>query len=153
AGADVTITLPTNSVTLNGSASKDPDGTIVTYAWTKITGPSQFSITNAGSATTTVTGLAAGVYVFRLTVSDNQGATCSDDVTVTVHAANLTPVANAGADINITLPTNSTTLNGGASTDPDGSIVKYAWVKTSGPASYTIADASAASTSLTGLVA
>jgi len=153
AGSDITITLPTNYVTLNGSASKDPDGSIVTWAWTKVAGPSQFSIGNAGSASTPVTGLGAGVYVFRLTVTDDKGATASDDVTVTVNAANLSPVANAGADINITLPTNSTTLNGGASTDPDGSIVKYAWIKTSGPASYTIGDASAASTSLTGLVA
>jgi hypothetical protein len=153
AGSNITIQLPTNSVTLNGSASKDPDGTIVTYAWTKITGPSQFIITNAGAATTTVTGLAVGVYVFRLTVTDNQGATGSADVTVTVKAANLSPVANAGADISLTLPTNSTTLNGGASTDPDGSIVSYAWVQTSGPASYNIANPSAVSTALTGLVA
>jgi hypothetical protein len=153
AGADITITLPTNFVTLDGSASKDADGTIVTRAWTKIAGPSQFSITSAGSASTTVTGLAAGVYVFRLTVTDDKGATASDDVTVTVLAANLKPVANAGADINISLPTNSTTLNGGSSIDPDGSIVKYAWSKVSGPSSFNFADASSAATALSGLVA
>lgn len=153
AGADITITLPANSVTLDGSASKDSDGSIAGYAWTKVGGPSQFNISNAGSASTTVTGLAVGVYVFRLQVTDDKGATGTDDVTVTVKAANLSPVANAGSDINITLPTNSTTLNGGASTDPDGTIVKYSWIKTSGPASYTIADDSAASTALTGLVA
>jgi hypothetical protein len=153
AGADITITLPTNTVNLSGSASTDSDGKIVTYAWTKTAGPSQFSITTAGAVTTSVTGLAAGVYVFRLTVTDDKGATGTDDVTVTVLAANLAPVANAGADINITLPANSTTLNGGASIDPDGSIVKYAWSKVSGPSTFTMADASSAATALTGLVA
>jgi hypothetical protein len=153
AGSDITITLPTNSVNLDGAASKDADGTIVTYAWAKVGGPSQYSITNAGSASTTATGLAAGVYVFRLQVTDDKGATGSDDVTVTVLADNLGPVSNAGADINITLPTNSTTLNGGSSSDPDGSIVKYAWTKISGPSSFTIADATLATTALTNLVA
>jgi hypothetical protein len=153
AGTDITITLPTNSVTLDGAASRDSDGTIASYAWAKVGGPSQFSIANAGSATPTVSGLAAGVYVFRLQVTDDKGATGTDDVNVTVIAANLGPVSNAGADINITLPTNSTTLNGGASSDPDGSIVRYAWAKISGPSTYTIGDASSAATSLTNLVA
>jgi len=35
AGSDVTITLPINSVILNGSAV-DKDGTIVGYEWTKL---------------------------------------------------------------------------------------------------------------------
>jgi hypothetical protein len=153
AGSDITITLPTNSVTLDGAASRDSDGTIVTYAWTKVGGPSQYSIPNAGITSPTVTGLAAGVYVFRLQVTDDKGATGSDDVTVTVLAANLGPVANAGSDISITLPTNSTTLNGGSSSDPDGSIVKYAWAKTSGPSTFTIVDTTTAATALTNLVA
>jgi hypothetical protein len=153
AGSDITITLPTNVVSLDGAASKDPDGSIATWAWTKIAGPSQFSITSAGLTTTTVTGLAAGVYVFKLTVTDDKGAKAYDDVTVTVLADNLGPVANAGADINITLPANSTTLNGGASSDPDGSIVKYAWSTVSGPSTPTIPDASQVTTALTNLVA
>ncbi|HEX6427677.1 MAG TPA: PKD domain-containing protein [Niastella sp.] len=153
AGSDLTITLPTNSVTLDGAASRDTDGTIASYAWAKVGGPSQFNIANANTATPTVSGLAAGVYVFRLQVTDDKGATGSDDVTVSVLAANLGPVSNAGADISLTLPTNYTTLNGGASSDPDGTIVKYAWAKISGPSTFTIADASAPSTSLTNLVA
>jgi hypothetical protein len=153
AGTDTTITYPTNSVTLDGAASKDADGSIATWAWTKIAGPSQFSITSAGTATTTVTSLAVGVYVFRLTVTDDKGATAFDDVTVTVLAANLGPVANAGADINITLPTNSATLDGGASSDPDGSIVKYAWSQISGPSTITIANANTLSASVSNLLA
>lgn len=153
AGTDITITLPVNNVTLNGSASKDPDGSIVTWAWNKIAGPNQGSIANQGASSTAVNGLGAGVYVFRLQVTDDKGATAYDDVTVTVLAANLGPVANAGADISITLPTNTATLNGGASSDPDGSIVKYAWAKISGPSTYAIANAGGVTTGLSSLVA
>jgi hypothetical protein len=133
AGADQTITLPTNSLNLTGSGS-DPDGSISTYAWTKVSGPTA-TITNATSAVVSLSDLLAGTYVFRLTVTDNAGATASDDVTVKVNAlaVNQSPVANAGPDRSITLPTNTITLNGSGS-DPDGSIATYSWVKTSGPA-------------------
>ncbi len=154
AGADIVMTLPVNSTTLNGTASKDPDGSIVAYAWSKISGPAQYTITNPTAVTTALTGLAAGVYAFRLKVTDDKGATHEDDVQVTVNAAgNQTPVANAGADIVITLPANSTTLNGTGSKDPDGSIVAYAWTRISGPAQFTLANPAAASTTLTNLVA
>lgn len=156
AGTDITMTLPTNSTSLNGSASYDPDGTINSYSWTKISGPATFSITNAFTAVTGLTNLVQGVYSFRLLVTDNLGATAADTVVVTVNGGapppNQPPVANAGADINMTLPTNSTTLNGSASGDPDGTISAYAWTEISGPATYTIANAGAASTALTNLV-
>lgn len=91
AGSDQQITLPTNSVTVNGSASFDTDGTITTFAWTKISGPSTFTITSPSSASTTITDLVAGTYVFRLTVTDDDAATAFDDVTITV---NNPPVLN-----------------------------------------------------------
>lgn len=87
AGTDQTITLPTSQVTVNGSSSSDPDGTISTYLWTKISGPATFTITNANIASTTITGLVQGTYVFRLTVTDNESATDTDDITITVNAA------------------------------------------------------------------
>ena len=79
--------------------------------------------------------MVAGVYVFRLTVTDNDGATDSDDVQLVVNPAlvNQNPVANAGPDQNITLPTNTLNINGSGS-DSDGSIVSYLWEKVSGPA-------------------
>lgn len=154
AGADIVITLPVNSTTLNGSASTDPDGTLTAYQWTKMSGPSQFTIANPAAVTTALTNLAAGTYIFRLKVTDNKGATHEDDVTVTVNAAgNQSPVANAGTDIVLTLPANSTTLNGSASKDPDGSIASYAWSKVSGPTQFTIVSPAAATTALNNLVA
>ncbi|WP_276482117.1 PKD domain-containing protein [Paraflavitalea pollutisoli] len=153
AGTDIVITLPVNSAALNGSASKDPDGQIVAYGWSRISGPSQFTIANPAAVTTALTNLVAGVYVFRLKVTDNKGMTHEDDVTVTVNAAgNQLPVANAGPDVTIMLPINNTTLNGSASKDPDGSIVSYAWTKVSGPTSFTIVSATSSITALSNLV-
>lgn len=84
AGPDKNITLPTTSVTLVGSGS-DPDGTVVGYQWTKVSG-SFATIQSPTNATTAITDLVVGVYVFKLTVTDNLGAIGSDNVTVTVNA-------------------------------------------------------------------
>ncbi|WP_407522864.1 PKD domain-containing protein [Lacibacter sp. MH-610] len=154
AGPDQTITLPTNSVTLNGSGT-DADGTIASYQWTKVAGPAQGSITNAAAAQTTVTALVQGTYRFELRVTDNNGAIGRDTMTVTVNAAapppNQAPVANAGPDQTITLPTNSVTLNG-SGTDADGTIASYQWTKVAGPAQGSITNAAAAQTTVTALV-
>jgi hypothetical protein len=148
AGSNQTITLPANSATLNGTAS-DPDGSIASYSWTKVTGGAA-TITSPSSASTTVTGLVQGSYTFRLTVTDNLGASASSDVNITVNAAgNQAPTANAGADQSITEPASSVTLTG-SGTDADGTIASYAWTKLSGGAA-TITSPSSASTSVTGL--
>ncbi len=149
AGSNISITLPVNSVKLDGSASSDPDGSIVSYSWAK-TGGGAATIAQPTAVATDVTGLAAGTYVFQLTVKDDKGATATGNVTVTVIAANKPPLANAGADVNITLPTSGTQLNGSTSSDADGTIVSYAWAKISGPAA-TISQPAAASTAITGL--
>jgi hypothetical protein len=150
AGTNQTITLPIDSVTLSGSGS-DPDGQVVSYLWTTVSGPSGYIFTSAGSATTTVKNLVAGTYVFRLTVTDNQGATGRSDVTVTVNPSNNQPPAvNAGTDQTIVLPVNSVNLSGTA-TDTDGSIAKYKWTQVSGPSGATIGSDSTAATSVSGL--
>lgn len=89
AGADKSITLPTNTVTVTGTGT-DPDGSIVSYAWTKQSGGAA-TIASPSSASTAINGLTQGSYVFRLTVTDNKGATAFDDVAVTVNAAATTP--------------------------------------------------------------
>ena len=151
AGPDQTITLPVNSITLSGSGS-DVDGTVAGYSWAKISGPSGYNIVNANSAGTNVTGLVQGVYQFVLKVTDNNGASGTDTIQVTVNiAGNINPLANAGSDKTITLPTNSVTLNG-SGTDADGTIAGYSWTLVSGPSSYNIVNPTSASTSITGLV-
>ncbi len=131
AGLNQSITLPTNTVTLNGSGN-DVDGTITAYRWIRIAGPTNGTITNTSFAVTNVTGLTAGVYLFELQVTDNSGATGRDTAQITVNAANIPPVANAGPDQSVTLPTNSVTLSG-SGTDADGTVVAYSWKQLSGP--------------------
>ena len=86
AGADQTITLPVSTVTLNGIGT-DVDGSIASYSWVKVSGPSTPVFSNASAAQCTLTGLVQGTYVLRLTVTDNKGATATDDVNVIVNAA------------------------------------------------------------------
>ena len=78
------------------------------------------------------------------------GTTISNNI-LSCAAVNIAPTANAGLDANITLPTNTTSLNG-AGTDTDGTISSYQWLKIAGPASGTITNASGAVTTATGLV-
>jgi subtilisin family serine protease len=118
----------TQAVTLDGSGSEDPDGTINTYSWTW-TGGSTTGISPTATfplGTTTVT----------LTVTDNQGAVDTDTLTVTVSAGNVAPTAEAGSTISVTdtgfIGTQSVTLNGSASSDSDGTIVSYIWTWSGG---------------------
>ncbi len=136
AGADEGIILPATSFRLSAISSYDPDGLIVSYKWSQEAGSSQSVIINADSAVSKPDSLKPGYYVFRLTVTDNKGATATDDVLIIVDAeppANKVPVAIAGNDVNLTLPANFTFLNGNASNDSDGSIITYNWSQLSGP--------------------
>lgn len=156
AGPDQTIQLPTNSVTLNGSQSIDPTGPLTGISWTKVSGPTGGTITNSGSLTTTVTGLVAGTYEFRLTVQNSESVPSSDNVVITVQPAVQGPVtprdvAKAGPDQTIQLPTNSVTLNGSQSIDPTGKLLGVDWKKLSGPNSGNITDPKALTTTVTGL--
>ena len=78
-------TINTSTTSLSGTGT-DVDGTIASYLWVKVSG-SGGVIASPTSATTTVTGLSVGVYVFSLMVTDNLGATGSANLTVTVTAS------------------------------------------------------------------
>lgn len=129
AGNDISIT--SSEVALPGTGT-DANGTITEYLWTQLEGPSSAALNNVTSSTLQVSGLIAGAYVFRLTVTDNHNGTDSDYVKVQVNApsVNQSPVVNAGPDKTIT--GNSVTLTGIA-TDSDGNIAAYEWKKISGP--------------------
>lgn len=157
AGADIAITLPANSTTLNGSASSDPNGGIKQYLWSYISGPSQYTIASASAISTTLSNLVQGTYSFKLTIWDHNWVPIADTIKVIVNGSGSNPpppsrTPNAGADITITLPTNNTTLDGSASSDPNGGIRQYKWNFASGPSQYTIATPSAATTALSNLV-
>ena len=58
-----------------------------------------------------------------------------------VNNINKPPIAVAGPDQTIILPTDSILLNGSASNDPDGTITAWQWKKISGPSSSNIVNA------------
>lgn len=113
------------SVTLDASASYDPDGEIALYAWSK-------DGEVVGTGATLALELSPGEYEFSLEVEDLVGASAVDTVTISV-VGNASPIANAGGDITRT-DNNAdgmevVTVDGSASYDPDGEIISYAWSK------------------------
>ncbi|MBW2430530.1 MAG: fibronectin type III domain-containing protein [Deltaproteobacteria bacterium] len=86
AGADQTVTEG-NSVTLNGTHSTDPGGSIVSYSWEQTDGLT-VQLSNSGSQIATFVapnvGIAGETLTFRLTVTDDGGMTDDDTCIVTV---------------------------------------------------------------------
>jgi hypothetical protein len=126
-------------VTLNGTASSDSDGTIAGYAWTQTVGTA-VTLTGGTTSQPTFTApvvLAATTLTFSLVVTDNRGAaSAAATVNVVVNPVaigNIVPVANAGTNQTVTSAA-IVTLNGTASSDPDGTIASYAWTQTVGTA-------------------
>ncbi|MFT3704455.1 MAG: T9SS type A sorting domain-containing protein [Agriterribacter sp.] len=160
AGADQTITLPTTSVKLDASKSTVTKSSIISYTWTKFSGPSSgvLSLISSGLQAN-LTGLVAGKYVYQLVVKTGSGDCAIDWVTITVNSTNNVstdpPTANAGANQIITLPVNTTTLDGSASTASTGNTIKsYQWSKaTSSPSGGDIATPTSAKTTISNLIA
>ena len=99
AGPDQTVecTGPSGaSVTLNGSASFDPDGDVLSYTWTGF-----FGTANGVSPTVT---LPVGTHFVTLTVSDGQ-ATATDIVYITVQDS-MPPVIAATVSPSLLWPPN-----------------------------------------------
>lgn len=77
AGADQTVNGG-EPVDLDGSGSTDPDGTIVAYEWKE-------GMTVLSTAVSfTKSNFSVGTHTLTLTVTDNDGATGTDDVNITV---------------------------------------------------------------------
>jgi hypothetical protein len=83
AGSDQFMIYPADSTLLTGSG-KDPDGAIVSYRWSKISGPS-VNIAHANHAVTAIRNLMEGIYEFELEITDNGGLTAKDRVSVVVN--------------------------------------------------------------------
>lgn len=66
------------SVQFDGSGSSDPDGTIENYAWSFGDGESGQGVTTSHTYAT------AGSYIVTLTITDDDGATATDTVLVTI---------------------------------------------------------------------
>jgi PKD repeat protein len=114
-------TTPTGlTVSVDGSASSDPGGSIASYAWT------WGDNTAAGSGVTTShTYGAAGTYTITLTVTDNGQltGTTTRSVQVTAPPANSPPTAAFGVPTTNGLGVSVTST----SSDPDGTITATSW--------------------------
>ena len=118
---------------LNGNLSTDLDNDALTYLWTQMSGMT-VALRNANTVEATFlapTSLANDeALVFRLTVTDSNGASSSDLITVNVAAGvNDPPVANAGIDQNVDEAT-TVTLDGSGSNDPENTTLTFIWTQT-----------------------
>ncbi len=130
AGNDRTVDEQSN-VTLSGSAT-DTDGEIASYRWTQTAGIS-VSINNGSAAESSFTAPITTTPIdltFQLTVTDNEDATVSDSVVITINPVNENPTASAGNDR--TVNEQSNVILSGSATDTDGEIVSYSWTQTAG---------------------
>jgi len=133
ANAGANQTVPVGSlVTLNGSASTDPNSLAIAWVWTPplgITLNSNFVSNPSFTATTT------GTFTFSLTVTNTDGlpSATPSTVTITVNPASaaLAPIANAGAPLTMGSGT-PVQLNGLGSSDPNvpAQTLTYAWTQT-----------------------
>ena len=80
AGPDQTV--GSGLVTLDGSASYDPDGDPITYQWLQIGGPA-VALSAPTAVKTTFTVVSGQSYVFKLTVTDSGGLSSSATTRVT----------------------------------------------------------------------
>lgn len=149
AGSDQTV-KEGDSVSLDGSGSSDPDGTIASYSWTQTAGES-VTLDGGDTATPSFTapnvGAAGDTLTFELTITDSDGGTDTDSVDIAVNNANQNPVADAGSDQTVNEGDN-VALDGAGSSDPDGTIASYSWSQTAGE-SVTLDDPNNASPSFT----
>ncbi|XP_047521551.1 dyslexia-associated protein KIAA0319-like protein isoform X3 [Pieris napi] len=130
AGVDSFISLPQTWVTLNGTGSHD-DRKLVAYTWRCLSGPTNSNIITFNESIANATQLTKGLYVFSLTVLDDNGNTATDNVTVTVtQNKNSPPKADAGGDQVLNLPLPVLILNGSKSSD-DFRIVSWKWTRLS----------------------
>jgi len=132
ANAGIDQTVNENSiVTLDASASSDPDNDALTYTWTA---PSGITLNSRSVAKPTFTSpeVASDTpYTFSLVVNDGLANSTTDQVIVIAKQVNKVPVANAGIDQSVNEGT-TVTLDGSASTDADGNTLTYVWTVPSG---------------------
>ncbi|HEX7957705.1 MAG TPA: hypothetical protein VF508_12215, partial [Pyrinomonadaceae bacterium] len=151
AGPAHTITLPADTVALEGAASDDglPTGSTLSVVWTKVSGPGTVVFANATSAATSATFNEPGEYVLKLTASDGQ-LSSSDTTVVTVIPRNQPPTVDAGQEQTIEMPAPAE-LKGTVIDDalPRGSTVTAMWSVVSGNGTVAFADQHAATTTAT----
>lgn len=147
ANAGGSKTVYSTSTTLSGSGT-DIDGTIASYAWAKQSGGAA-TLSGNTSSTLGLSGLANGTYVFRLTVTDNSGATAFNDATLTI---SLPPTIGNQTTINHSGTGTVDFYDNGSSAFSPKTLTGYLWSQISGPNSPSIANSTTLHATVTGMI-
>ncbi len=111
------------SVTFDASSSFDPDGSIVSYSWNFGDGSALGS-----GVTVSHTFANAGTYTITLGVVDNVGGAAASSQFLTIKSAtDVPPTASFTVSPSSPIAGQAATFDASASSDPDGTIVAYAW--------------------------
>jgi tetratricopeptide (TPR) repeat protein len=148
AGDDQTV-AELSPVTLDGSNSYDPDNEPLTFTWTQTAGPAvtlDLDDPRKPEFVAPIVGPAGATLAFELRVGDGLDVAI-DSVSVIVENVNHPPVADAGPDQTVAEGA-AVALGAGASGDPDGDPLTFAWTQTGGPA-VTLTGAGAAAAAFT----
>jgi hypothetical protein len=130
AGADREV-IAEETVQLDGSESRDPDGEIASHTWRQTRGLGvELSEPNSVTPTFVAPGR-TNLLAFVLTVEDLDGKTAEDEVVIAV-VENLSPIADAGPDI-VAVSGETVALDASRSRDPDGQISAFNWHQVAGP--------------------
>jgi len=108
-------------VTFDGSASYDPDGSVVAYAWTFGDGGS------GGGKIVSHTFQKNGTFTVKLTVTDDKGATGTYSRPIKILKPNVNPTADFAFSPTTGIFPLAVNFDASASHDPDGSVATYAW--------------------------
>lgn len=147
AGDDVTTKVDQRAV-LDGSGSSDPEGVPLEYLWTLVESPScsdlgATDVYDSHSETASLVPDCAGTFTIALIVSDGAHYSEPDYVNVNAGDINTTPYADAGTSTTLSAcASNTLTLNGYGSYDPDGDTLTYRWWLNSAPPDSTVDDSS-----------
>ena len=134
AGSNQSIILPAIA-SLSGTANDDgkPVGSVLSYIWSKVSGPGSVAFNGNPTANTLATPASfsvAGEYVLKLTASDSV-LSSESTVTITVQPVgttiNVPPVAVISANPQSGTAPLNISFNSSGSNDPDGTIASYAW--------------------------
>jgi hypothetical protein len=138
AGADVSTKVGQRAV-LDGTGSSDPEGAPLEYLWTLVESPScsdlgATDVYDSHAATASLVPDCAGTFTVALIVSDGAHYSPPDYVNINAGDTNTTPYADAGSSTTLAAcASNTLTLNGYGSYDPDGDSLSYRWWLNSAP--------------------